>query len=191
MYMLGIDDCGRVQGVLSELGQGRIGDEMLKPRQSVCNLRRGRTVPHILQQSRHRLLSTASQKHIEPTIGPGPFPDPQIGDYPQPEGVSNQMKDPKGWWDTQYRRNFGETLHEQDEVLNMFSPDLPHANIHPRTALAQASIAFTIIGGIMVFLGYNAPQMPATRRAFPRDGLVDELGGWQQNKANPESLEEH
>ena len=66
----------------------------------------------------------------------------------------------------------------------MFSPDLPHAGIEPRSALAQATFAFAVLGGIMGLLAYTRPEMPAERRSFPRDGLVDELGGWQVNKVS-------
>ncbi|KAG8797059.1 hypothetical protein FRC17_007864 [Serendipita sp. 399] len=176
---------------------------MLKAKQVVCTLRRGRTITSFLPSSQFRLISSSVQRRVEqpyafappkpqlePPFNESPLPDPQIGDYPRLPAISNQLEPPTGWDDVQYRRNFGQTLHEQEEALNMFSPDLPHANIEPRTAVFQASVAFAILGGIIVLLGYNAPQLPATRRTYPRDGLVDELGGWQQNKANPESLEE-
>jgi hypothetical protein len=66
----------------------------------------------------------------------------------------------------------------------MFSPDLPHTEIEPRSALMQATLAFAGFAGVMVALAYTRPQMPATRRVFPNDGLVEELGGWQQNKVS-------
>lgn len=64
----------------------------------------------------------------------------------------------------------------------MFSPDLPHTNIEPSSALAQAGVAFAVLGGIMGLLAYTRPTMPAEKRSFPRDGLVHELGGWDANK---------
>ncbi|PVF95310.1 hypothetical protein CPB86DRAFT_788179 [Serendipita vermifera] len=137
-----------------------------------------------------RLISSTSRRHLEPTVGKGETPDPQIGTYPQLEGHSNQERAPKGWWDNQYRRNFGEPLHEQDEALNMFSPDLPHTNIEPRQALAQASLAFAGFAAIMTFLAYTRPEAPAARRTYPRDGLDGELGGVGVNKARTESLED-
>lgn len=64
----------------------------------------------------------------------------------------------------------------------MFSPDIPQPNIEPSSALAQATVAFAVLGGIMGLLAYTRPTMPAERRSFPRDGLANELGGWDANK---------
>lgn len=35
--------------------------------------------------------------------------DPQLGDYPA-VNISNQRLPPKGWWDQQARRNFGDPV---------------------------------------------------------------------------------
>ncbi|CAG7849199.1 SubName: Full=Uncharacterized protein {ECO:0000313/EMBL:CCA74250.1} [Serendipita indica DSM 11827] len=164
----------------------------LGPQRALCALQRGRSVLLQHQSTATRTISSSARRQLEPTVGAGPKDDPQIGSYPRLEGRSNQERSATGFWDQQYRRNFGETLHEQDEALNMFSPDLPHANISPMSALTQASLAFAILGGVMVVLAYTRPEMPATRRTFPRDGLVDELGGWQPNKASlPNYISKH
>jgi NADH dehydrogenase (ubiquinone) 1 beta subcomplex subunit 8 len=76
----------------------------------------------------------------------------------------------------------------------MFSPDLPHTNIEPRQALAQASLAFAGFAAIMTFLAYTRPENPAVRRTYPRDGLKDDLGGVEVVKVglffmyNPKSV---
>jgi NADH dehydrogenase (ubiquinone) 1 beta subcomplex subunit 8 len=75
-------------------------------------------------------------------------------------------------------------LHEEDEALNMFSPDLPQPEVEPSSALAQATLAFAVLGSIMGILAYTRPTMPAERRSFPHDGLVNELGGWEANKVS-------
>jgi hypothetical protein len=36
--------------------------------------------------------------------------DPQLADYPRLPWVSRQALPPKGWWDPQMRRNFGDTV---------------------------------------------------------------------------------
>ena len=36
--------------------------------------------------------------------------DPQLADYPRLPWVSRQTLPPKGWWDPQMRRNFGDTV---------------------------------------------------------------------------------
>jgi NADH dehydrogenase (ubiquinone) 1 beta subcomplex subunit 8 len=72
-------------------------------------------------------------------------------------------------------------LHEQDEVLSMWGPDIPP--LSPYKALAQFSIA--VVG----FVGFGflvkevfTPDVPAVRREYPYSGLVTELGGIEENK---------
>lgn len=36
--------------------------------------------------------------------------DPQLGDYPQLPPITNQLRPPRGWWDPQMRRDYGETV---------------------------------------------------------------------------------
>lgn len=36
--------------------------------------------------------------------------DPQLNGYPELPDVSRQRLPPTGWWDTQMRRNFGDTV---------------------------------------------------------------------------------
>jgi len=36
--------------------------------------------------------------------------DPQLADYPRLPWVSRQRLPPKGWWDPQMRRNFGDNV---------------------------------------------------------------------------------
>ncbi|KAF8632284.1 hypothetical protein AX15_002020 [Amanita polypyramis BW_CC] len=115
--------------------------------------------------------------------------DPQLSDYPQLPWVSRQTLPPRGWQDEQMRRNFGETLHEQDEVLSMWGPD--PAPLPPQDALKQlmfAALGFVGVGYIIK--EHLVPDLPAVRRQYPFDGLVTELGGLAENKARPESVEE-
>ncbi|TKY89607.1 hypothetical protein EX895_001392 [Sporisorium graminicola] len=104
--------------------------------------------------------------------------DPQLGDYPDLPFVSNQQRkySPK-WWDPQEKRNFGETPHEQDDVLSVWAPDV-HA-VPASSALRQFLIAI----GVVVLFGstvYAAtPEKPALPRTYPREGLATELGGEQ------------
>ncbi|PWY97225.1 hypothetical protein BCV70DRAFT_70189 [Testicularia cyperi] len=104
--------------------------------------------------------------------------DPQLGDYPDLPFVSNQTRkySPK-WWDPQEKRNFGETPHEQDDVLSVWAPDV-HA-VPAASALRQFLVAI----GVVVLFGstvyYATPERPALPRTYPRDGLGSELGGAQ------------
>lgn len=85
------------------------------------------------------------------------------------------------------RRNFGDTLPEQEEVLSMWGPDIPP--IAPQAALRQLLLAFAGFATFgFVVKNYVVPDAPAIRREYPYSGLVQELGGLEENKAREESL---
>ncbi|PFH52924.1 hypothetical protein AMATHDRAFT_55791 [Amanita thiersii Skay4041] len=112
-------------------------------------------------------------------------PDPQLNGYPQLPWVSRQSLPPKGWNDDLMRRNYGDTLHEQEEVLSMWGPDV--APLPPQTALKQFLLAAAGFVGFGYFIrDYITPDVPAIRREYPYDGLVTELGGMNENKARVE-----
>ncbi|KAK2463438.1 hypothetical protein APHAL10511_004524 [Amanita phalloides] len=109
---------------------------------------------------------------------PAEEPDPQLAGYPQLPWVSRQTLPPKGWQDEQMRRNFGETLHEQEEVLSMWGPD--PAPLPPQKALKQFLLAAAGFVGVGYFIKEKGvPEIPAVRREYPYEGLVVELGGQQ------------
>ncbi|GJJ08584.1 hypothetical protein Clacol_002803 [Clathrus columnatus] len=113
--------------------------------------------------------------------------DPQLGDYPQLPWVTNQVRPARGWWDLQMRRNYGEVIHEEDDALNMWSPDPPV--IEPSSAVRQFAVAFLGIAGLGFWIYKNVPDRVAAPREYPYDGLIKELGGLEENKANPEQLD--
>ncbi|KAH9838272.1 uncharacterized protein C8Q71DRAFT_806993 [Rhodofomes roseus] len=118
-----------------------------------------------------------------------PEHDPQLGDYPDLPYVSRQRLPALGWDDKQMRRNFGDPLHERDEILSMWGPDAP--TVPPSTALRHFIIAFSGIAAFGVFCKYTlVPARPAVPREYPFSGLVTELGGLEVNKAREESIEE-
>ncbi|GBE87986.1 Ndufb8, NADH dehydrogenase 19kDa subunit [Sparassis latifolia] len=110
--------------------------------------------------------------------------DPQLAGYPQLPYISRQLLPPKGWEDPQMRRNFGDTLHEEEEVLSMWGPDV--SPLPPKTALRQFTIATLGFVTFGVVVNYLVPARPAVPREYPYSGLVKELGGLEENKANPE-----
>ncbi|KAH9959587.1 hypothetical protein BC827DRAFT_1156164 [Russula dissimulans] len=126
-----------------------------------------------------RAYSTLTQKEI----------DPQLNGYPQLPDVSRQSLPPNGWWDPQMRRNFGDTMHEHEELYSMWGPDIPH--VDPSTALRHFAIAVSGFVTFGLLCKYAlVPDRPAVPRQYPFDGLVKESGGLEENKANAESLEE-
>ncbi|THH30011.1 hypothetical protein EUX98_g4161 [Antrodiella citrinella] len=116
--------------------------------------------------------------------------DPQLADYPQLPNVSKQYRDPRAKYDDwQMRRNFGEPLHERDELFSMWGPDIPV--VPPQTALYQLGIAVLAFVAFGTVVNYAlVPKRLAIPREYPHSGLVTELGGLEENKAREESLEE-
>ncbi|KAI4518716.1 hypothetical protein K523DRAFT_289183 [Schizophyllum commune Tattone D] len=103
-----------------------------------------------------------------------------------PLPLNKQYRAPKGWDDPQMRRNFGDPMHEQEELVSMWGPDIPV--IDPSIALRHFTIAFSIFAGIYALSCAVSPQIPAIRREYPHDGLKNAFGGYDQ--ARPESIEE-
>ncbi|KAF9190580.1 hypothetical protein BGZ51_008431 [Haplosporangium sp. Z 767] len=103
--------------------------------------------------------------------------DTQIGSYPNLPMYNQQWRDANpsaGYWDRQDRRNFGETVPEEDEVLNIWSPDVwafP-ASLGVKRLLAAAA-AFI---GFGYLLNETRPEPHFTRRNYPHDGLLESLG---------------
>ncbi|KAI6108073.1 Ndufb8, NADH dehydrogenase 19kDa subunit [Pisolithus sp. B1] len=95
--------------------------------------------------------------------------DPQLAGYPELPWVSNQSLPARGWWDQQERRNFGDPVHEYDEVLSMWGPDY------------SASSGFVAFGLLCKYA--LVPERPTVPREYPYSGLVRELGGLEENKA--------
>ncbi|KAG6853976.1 hypothetical protein C0991_011838 [Blastosporella zonata] len=126
-----------------------------------------------------RAASTSSNEEL----------DPQLNGYPQLPFVSRQHLTPHGWQDPLMRRNFGDPLHEQEEVLGMWGPDIPP--VAPSTAAGHFFIAVTAFVSFGFLVRYGLLQEPpAIRREYPYGGLVTELGGLDANKARAESVEE-
>lgn len=80
------------------------------------------------------------------------------------------------------RRNFGDPIHEYDEVLSMWGPDV--SQVPPRKALFQFSLAVSAFVAFGFLCNYAlVPDRPTVPREYPYSGLVRELGGLEENKA--------
>ncbi|KAI6155167.1 Ndufb8, NADH dehydrogenase 19kDa subunit [Pisolithus tinctorius] len=138
-----------------------------------------------LRLSRGALKATASLRcsRTASTVASKPHEsDPQLAGYPELPWVSNQSLPARGWWDQQERRNFGDPVHEYEEVLSMWGPDIPH--VPPRKALFQFSLAASGFIAFGLLCKYTlAPERPTVPREYPYSGLIRELGGLEENKA--------
>ncbi|KAI1437651.1 NADH:ubiquinone oxidoreductase 20.1kD subunit [Xylaria sp. CBS 124048] len=103
--------------------------------------------------------------------------DPEMnGGYENPPPIPRQFRDPHGdWWDKQERRNFGEPLHEDNDMLGMFSPH-HYTWINARDGLAQVGVFIAVLLGVCWVVGKVYPDKPAFPREFEA-GLQRELGG--------------
>lgn len=100
----------------------------------------------------------------------------QNGGYINPPREKRQHRDPYGdWWDKVERRNFGEPVHEDNDVLGVLSPeDYNHFTPAWSAVLLGTFVAafFGVVGVVYVF----HPERPMHPRRFP-GGLDKELGG--------------
>ncbi|KAI9492064.1 hypothetical protein BDB00DRAFT_830040 [Zychaea mexicana] len=125
--------------------------------------------------STQRPAIMAASMRAQSTLNTGEvIEDPQIGDYPNLPRWSAQTRGPFGWWDPQDKRNFGEPVHEEDELMGVWAPDLH--TYSPYKALAQLGLAGGLIAGFAYFIYNTYPEPPAAKRTYPYDGLKAELG---------------
>ncbi|CCG83887.1 protein of unknown function [Taphrina deformans PYCC 5710] len=96
-----------------------------------------------------------------------------IGDYPtNVPAINRQTKsETEKYDDQQSRRNFGETLHEEDDVLTVFSPDV-HRHVKPATAFLHIGIFITAVFGIVGGTYITFTPLQAVRRTYPYDGTT-------------------
>ena len=62
----------------------------------------------------------------------------------------------------------------------MWGPDIPV--VPPRTALYQFSLAVLMFVAIGFGVKAIVPERPAIPRQYPFSGLIEELGGLEENK---------
>ncbi|KAJ8608234.1 hypothetical protein MRB53_039765 [Persea americana] len=118
------------------------------------------------------------------------------GNYPDPSKTSalpikRQFRDPHAdWWDKQERRNYGEPVHEDNDILGIFSPEqytwvspgkgalqLVSNLILRKTVTDIKKLMFVAaFGGLVYGVSFVYPDRPSAPRTFP-GGLEAELGG--------------
>jgi len=98
------------------------------------------------------------------------------GNYPNPPAENRQFRDPYGdWWDKQDRRNFGEPVHEDNDILGVFSPE-QYTHVTPRKAFVSIGCFVAVVLSLCGVVSVLYPDKPSAPRTFP-DGLEKELGG--------------
>jgi NADH dehydrogenase (ubiquinone) 1 beta subcomplex subunit 8 len=100
----------------------------------------------------------------------------QNGGYINPPPVKRQFRDPHGdWWDKQERRNYGEPVHEDNDILGMFSPE-EYTHVKPGTAIFQIGCFVVAVFGLCGAVTMLYPDKASAPREF-EGGLERELGG--------------
>jgi NADH dehydrogenase (ubiquinone) 1 beta subcomplex subunit 8 len=93
-----------------------------------------------------------------------------------PPGKKRAFRDPYGdWWDRQERRNFGEPVHEDDDILRVFSTE-PYNHFKAPKAWFLLGCSISTFLAFCYTVTFFYPDKPSVPRTFP-DGLERELGG--------------
>ncbi|GAB1196125.1 hypothetical protein APSETT444_005391 [Aspergillus pseudonomiae] len=100
----------------------------------------------------------------------------QNGNYQNPPRVKRAFRDPHGdWWDKQERRNFGEPVHEENEILGVFSPE-QYTHVTSRKGFFHLGVFVATFLGFCGIVSFYYPDKPSVPRTYP-EGLEKELGG--------------
>jgi NADH dehydrogenase (ubiquinone) 1 beta subcomplex subunit 8 len=100
----------------------------------------------------------------------------QNGNYQNPPRVKRAFRDPYGdWWDKQERRNFGEPVHEENEILGVFSPE-QYTHVTARKGFFNLGVFVAAFLGFCGVVSFYYPDKPSVPRTYP-EGLEKELGG--------------
>ena len=104
------------------------------------------------------------------------IPRTQNGGYINPPREKRQFRDPYGdWWDKQERRNYGEPVHEDNDILGMFSPE-EYTHFKPGKGIFLIGCWVACVLGLCGVVSVYYPDKPSAPRRFP-GGLDRELGG--------------
>ncbi|KAI9728301.1 MAG: hypothetical protein M1834_007705 [Cirrosporium novae-zelandiae] len=130
----------------------------------------------MLQNSPRMIVARTSYTPIR-YLSQADIDDPNMnGGYINPPRVKRQFRDPYGdWWDKQERRNFNEPVHEDNDILGMFSTE-EYTHFTPGHGAVLMSCFIATVLGLCAVTKMYYPDKPAVPREFP-DGLEKELGG--------------
>ncbi|KAL3423735.1 nadh:ubiquinone oxidoreductase subunit [Phlyctema vagabunda] len=125
----------------------------------------------------HRCASSAPPSNEPPYPRLTELEDPNMnGGYINPPPVKRQFRDPHGdWWDKQERRNYGEPVHEDNDILGMFSPH-EYTHVKPGKGALQLLTFVGAVFGLCAVISIYYPDKQSAPREF-EGGLERELGG--------------
>lgn len=90
--------------------------------------------------------------------------------------MKRSLRDPYGgWWDAQEKRNFGEPVHDDNEVLAVFSPE-QYNHVSSRKGFFHLGVFVVTFLGLCGVVSLYYPDKPSAPKTYA-DGLEKELGG--------------
>jgi NADH dehydrogenase (ubiquinone) 1 beta subcomplex subunit 8 len=108
----------------------------------------------------------------------------QNGGYINPPPVKRQHRDPyAGWWDEQERRNYGEPVHEDNDIMGIFATE-DYRHFTPGRAWLLMGTFITTFLSVTGVIYFSYPDKPAVPRTF-ENGLETELGGPRALRVSP------
>ncbi|TVY37936.1 hypothetical protein LSUB1_G003159 [Lachnellula subtilissima] len=120
-----------------------------------------------------RFAQTASYDYPELTAAQDPDMN---GGYISPPPIKRQFRDPHAdWWDKQERRNYGEPVHEDADIMGMFSPE-EYTWVKPGKGALQLGAFILTVFGFSGIVSLYYPDRPSAPKEY-EDGLERELGG--------------
>jgi len=126
-------------------------------------------------QQRYQSYSPPSAQYDYPHLTDAEDPG-MNGGYINPVPQKRQLRDPYGdWWDKQERRNYGEPVHEDNDILGMFSLE-EYTHTPPGKGLFQVACFIAVVLGLSGAVAMTYPDRPSAPREF-EGGLEKELGG--------------
>jgi NADH dehydrogenase (ubiquinone) 1 beta subcomplex subunit 8 len=100
----------------------------------------------------------------------------QNGGYINPPFIKRQFRDPYAdWWDKQERRNYGEPVHEDNDMLGIFST-YDYTWTTPGKGLVMMGTFITVFLSVCYLSSLTYPDKPSAPREFEH-GLEKALGG--------------
>lgn len=158
---------------------------------------------------RHRVLPVITQSRAG-SGGPSPPikpPGPEwvdkgwkddgtgFGDYPNYQEFSYQDRDPRPvepYFDAQDRRYYGEPIHVNDDMLNMWMPDsTDNGRFTPFEMFLHLSTAMGLLGLLALyseFVHKEHEKDPAVAKVYPYNNLYLEMGGDPEKEPTEEDL---
>ncbi|WPH00627.1 Hypothetical protein R9X50_00345700 [Acrodontium crateriforme] len=143
-----------------------------------------RFLPVVQRSHASGLIKRADEPVIVEASGyaaPGEDDPNMNGNYPDPNEISalpvkRQHRDPYGpWWDPQERRNYGEPIHEDNDIMGIFSTE-DYRHFTPAWGGVLSAVFVGTVGLLCGTVYMYYPDKPSSPRTFP-GGLEAELGG--------------